>query len=73
MMSRLVLPGKLYESLLLKLERAMIAAVDAAEIPIAATVMTDNSIAPTVGMAWLLRFMLLGRVFEFDDFRLFCE
>ena len=55
-MSRLVPPGKLYESLLLELEWAMTAAADAAETPIAATVMADN-IGPTVGRAWLLRFM----------------
>jgi hypothetical protein len=53
--SRLVPPGKLYESLLLELEWAMTAAADAAETPIAATVMADN-IGPTVGRAWLLRF-----------------
>jgi hypothetical protein len=51
MMSRLVPPRKLYESLLLELERAMTAA--AAETPIAATVMADNNIGSTVGRAWL--------------------
>lgn len=41
----------------MELERAVIAAADAAETPIAATVMADNNIGPTVGRAWLLRFM----------------
>jgi hypothetical protein len=57
MVSRLAPPGKLYESLLLELEWAMTAAADTAETLIAATVMADNNIGPTVGRAWFLRFM----------------
>ena len=51
----------------------MKAAVDAAETPIVVTVMTDNSITPTAGRARPLKFMLVGSVFESDNFRLFCE
>lgn len=58
MMSRLVPPGKLYESLLLELERAMTAATDAAGTPIAVTVMADNNIGPTVGRAWMEEFLV---------------
>ena len=48
MISSFVPPGELYESLLLELERAMTVAAEAAETPIAATVMADN-IGPAVG------------------------
>jgi hypothetical protein len=51
----------------------MTAVVDAAETPIAVTVIADNSITSTVGRVRPLRFILMGKRFRVDNFRLFCE
>ena len=57
----------------MELERAMIAAADAAETPIAATVMAGNNIGPTVGRAWLLRFISMEEFLVWTILGYFCE
>lgn len=51
----------------------MTAVVDAAETPVVVTVMADNSITPTVRRARPLKFILMRKRFESDNFGLFCE